>query len=122
MASADPAVVAREIACLASTVADGAINVNVVSEDPTQGTTSPPDGGIATNGTINVPQDWSSFTVTNLIASTDSVLINGSFDLPPGVSFSHGSWEGFPGDPFDVTSPNIGTSALVTWVIATPTP
>jgi hypothetical protein len=34
MASADPAVVARLIACLASTVEDGAINVNVVVEPP----------------------------------------------------------------------------------------
>lgn len=120
MPTQDPLVVARNIACLASTVDGGAINVNVVAEDPTQGT-SAFTGGTANNSAVVVPVNWSSFTVSNLASSTTAVTA-GTVSIPPGLSVSHGTWDGFPGATFTVTSPNASTTALVTWVIATPTP
>jgi hypothetical protein len=78
-------------------------------------------GDTANDGAVVIPQDWSTFAVTNLVTSTSNVTV-GSLSLPPGVSIGHGSWDRFFGDPITVTSPDPDTTAIVSWTIAVPTP
>lgn len=73
------------------------------------------------NGEQFIPAGWSSFTVSNLITSLSNIDVNG-VSVPPGMSISHGTWDGFSGDTVAVNSPDVDTVAILTWTIPTPTP
>jgi archaellum component FlaF (FlaF/FlaG flagellin family) len=121
MASADPAVVARAIQCLASTVENGAVNVNVLIVDAISGI-STPDGDVANDGDVVVPDGWSAFTIVNSPSSTSNVTTSLGNTIFPGMSLTFDTWKQFPGETFTVTSPDADTTASVNWVIATPNP
>lgn len=111
-------------ATLASTVVDvggdPAINVNIVAGPTVVGTSA--FGGLnIVDDSGDIPLGWSSFTVSNNADSASNILV-GTVEVVPGLSISHGTWDGFPGEVITVTSPDVNTFATVTWVIPTVTP
>lgn len=116
----DPVQIGRNLACLAGTVEDGAINVIIDGTTPTVFGTTTQTVLVVSNETVTVPAGWSSWAATTLITNTSPAVIAGA-DVPPGISIGHGIEDGYPGVAFDVTVP-FESIVILSYTVSVPTP